>query len=340
MLELDALRGIAASSVVVYHFTTRYEQVFGFEDSPAFAFPAGHYGVQLFFVVSGFVIFLTLSNCGHALDFVVARFARLYPVYWAAVLTTFTVVTLFGLEGRERTPVEAMVNLTMLQGFVGVSSVDGVYWTLKWELVFYFWALLLFLLKWQRFALHACALLLLSQWGVVWLEYRFEAIPGMVKLLSLNTYGNLFGAGILFYLLMNGSTRHASVHVLLLIALGNQILVQNLEEFFVTCLIFALFYLFVYGKLGFIARKPLVLLGTISYALYLIHEFVGWIVIRELLARGANSTASVLIAAVVVLGLASVLTYGVEHPAIRRIKTVYQGRYRPRLVRHEQSALS
>lgn len=80
LIELDALRGIAALSVVIYHYTTRYNSLYGhdsFLDNNYF-----HYcsqGVQLFFMISGFVIFLTLNHIKKPMDFVISRFSRLYP---------------------------------------------------------------------------------------------------------------------------------------------------------------------------------------------------------------------------------------------------------------------
>lgn len=330
--ELDALRGIAALAVVIYHFTTRYDVLYGFEQAPLFTFPLGHYGVQLFFVVSGFVIFLSLNNCKHPADFIVSRFARLYPVYWAAVAITFSTVIYFGLEGRERTLFEALVNLTMLQGFVGVPDVEGVYWTLKWELTFYFWALMIFIFNLQKHVLWACLLLLVSQWIVVAFEYYVMNVPGILKLISLNTYGNLFAAGILFYLMMYSESRPV-MHVLMAIALVNQLLVHDMESFYVTAGIFALFYLFIYDKLQFLSVKPLITLGTISYSLYLIHEYVGWILMRELMEAGVNSTVAVASATVMALVLAYLLTFRIEHPAMKKIKDIYKIKYRVKLVK-------
>ncbi|MDX1694003.1 MAG: acyltransferase [Ketobacteraceae bacterium] len=330
--ELDALRGIAALAVVIYHFTTRYSVLYGFDEDPLFSLPLGHYGVQLFFVVSGFVIFLSLNNCKHPADFIVSRFARLYPVYWAAVIITFSTVTWFGLEGRERTVIEALINLTMLQGFFDVPDVEGVYWTLKWELTFYFWALMIFMFNLQKYAIHACALLLLSQWGTVLMETYFYGVPRLVRLVFLNTYGNLFVAGVLFYLLMFGQPRPI-IHILIGVSLFNQYLMHGLESFFVTVGIFTLFYLFVYEKIQFLAQKPLILLGTISYSLYLIHEYVGWILMRELMAAGVSSTVAVLCAIGMALTLAYFMTFKIEHPAMAKIKKVYKQKYRARFAK-------
>ena len=77
--ELDALRGLAALVVVLFHYTSRYDVVFGHNSAPLVSAPWGHFGVNLFFGISGFVIFMTLGRTQTPADFIVSRFSRLYP---------------------------------------------------------------------------------------------------------------------------------------------------------------------------------------------------------------------------------------------------------------------
>jgi peptidoglycan/LPS O-acetylase OafA/YrhL len=79
--ELDALRGIAVILVVFMHITIENDQA---KD----IFELGVTGVDLFFVISGFVILLTLEKTKSWQDFVISRFSRLYPAYWVSVTTT------------------------------------------------------------------------------------------------------------------------------------------------------------------------------------------------------------------------------------------------------------
>ena len=101
IIELDALRGLAAMSVVLFHFTTRYEELFGRANPLPLNFGWGDFGVDLFFMLSGFVILMTLERTSHSLKFAWGRFTRLYPAYWAAVALTFGAVAVFGLAGQE-----------------------------------------------------------------------------------------------------------------------------------------------------------------------------------------------------------------------------------------------
>jgi len=141
---LDGLRLCAALGVVAYHFT-------GFEPGvrkawgvPATqAFPGltqvtsyGWLGVELFFLISGFVICMSCWD-RDAGAFFRSRVIRLFPAYWAAVAVTFTVVALFSDFDRVSMP-DALLNLTMLNRPLGVKSIDSVYWTLWVEACFYF----------------------------------------------------------------------------------------------------------------------------------------------------------------------------------------------------------
>jgi peptidoglycan/LPS O-acetylase OafA/YrhL len=61
------------------HLTTRFVDRYRPEGEPWLSFPLGHYGVNLFFMISGFVISMTLQRTTVGMGFVVSRFSRLCP---------------------------------------------------------------------------------------------------------------------------------------------------------------------------------------------------------------------------------------------------------------------
>ena len=131
LAEIDALRGVAALAVVLFHYTTRFVELYAPAATPSFAVPLGHYGVNLFFIISGFVIFMTLARTQRSMDFVVSRFSRLFPAYWAAIAITYAITSQFGLPGKEVSAMQALANVFMVHGVFRVPHVDGVYWTLE-----------------------------------------------------------------------------------------------------------------------------------------------------------------------------------------------------------------
>jgi peptidoglycan/LPS O-acetylase OafA/YrhL len=144
---IDGIRLVAALMVAVHHYagTNRANQPGNaIWDRPAseimptlFHFASfGWIGVEIFFVISGFVI--CMSCWGRTpKDFFVSRVIRLYPAYWVGV--AFTTVSMIVLPGVWRRPPgrDILLNFTMLQSGSNVPDVDIVYWTLWSELRFY-----------------------------------------------------------------------------------------------------------------------------------------------------------------------------------------------------------
>ena len=137
---LDFMRGIAALAVLVEHGGYHFIRGFAFLTHSLFSF--GKFGITLFFLVSGFLIPLGLDRRPELRRFWVLRFFRLYPLYWfslAAALTLYSagdkgVLTADFVAHRIRNTV---INLTMLQGVLGVPHAIGLYYTLTIELIFY-----------------------------------------------------------------------------------------------------------------------------------------------------------------------------------------------------------
>ena len=87
-------------------------------------------GVCMFFILTGYFLIPSLEHCRNIIDDAKKRFVRLYPSYWACLVITFVVVILFPLEGRTFGLKDFIVNITMLQSYLGVENIDGAYWTL------------------------------------------------------------------------------------------------------------------------------------------------------------------------------------------------------------------
>ncbi|MCA2219455.1 acyltransferase family protein [Jidongwangia harbinensis] len=133
---LDALRGYAALVVVLFHLSPtvlgpeRHLAVFRTVD-------LGKYGVLLFFLVSGYVIPMSLERHGSLRRFWVGRLCRIYPAY----LVTLAVVAVLAAAGLTTVRLEpvtgALAHATMLSDLLGVRGVVRVFWTLSYEMTFY-----------------------------------------------------------------------------------------------------------------------------------------------------------------------------------------------------------
>lgn len=319
--ELDGLRGLAALAVLVYHYSYRYNELYG---HPEIWVPwqtaYGQYGVTLFFMISGFVIFMSLQGKPDVKRFVWSRFTRLYPAYWLAVALTFIAVQAFDLPGRETTPGEAMLNVTMLQSWFGVPHVDGVYWTLGLELSFYAWTGIIL----------ACGKLdRIYTIGMIWLAvavvFKLADIPGRFDLNYLFHQTFLFGvwpyffAGILFYKVYAGEkTRKHFIG--LACCLAAIWLTGRLDTSLLACGFYVLFIGMLGGWLKILGHPVMLWLGAISYSLYLVHQNIGYILIRELKLAGMHAYGAIAVTGVVAIVLATAMTYLYERPLAKYLR--------------------
>jgi len=95
-------------NLLLFHFTYVYANKYGFSSPLGFAFPYGKYGVELFFMLSGFVNAMTFVGKRSIKDFAFARAIRIFPSYWAVS----TMPRLFGYENFE--PVTWTLQIEML----------------------------------------------------------------------------------------------------------------------------------------------------------------------------------------------------------------------------------
>jgi peptidoglycan/LPS O-acetylase OafA/YrhL len=157
---LDALRGYAALVVVLFHLSPtvigaqRHLAVFRVID-------LGKYGVLLFFLVSGYVIPMSLERHGSLRRFWIGRLFRIYPAYLAAILLLVAATGSVPAVLRAETVSSLAAHATMLSDLIGLRGAVRPFWTLAYEMVFYLVVAGLFAWRLHRHsAWWACALAL------------------------------------------------------------------------------------------------------------------------------------------------------------------------------------
>lgn len=313
--ELDALRGIAAMLVLLFHYSYQYPRLFPDQTGLSFRWQWAENGIWLFFAISGFVICMTLARTQCWTDFVWARLSRLYPVYWAAMALTVVAVALSGETALDIPIADKIANLTMFHSLIGRASVDPVYWTLAVELAFYICMLALFVTGLlARLEIVVATWLALSalQMATGWLPFRIE------QLLVLR-YFPFFAIGIIFYRFHIGALTFRRLmlwQIVLALVAG----IAGAEATLVAAVIIATFWLMLEGRLSALSTPVLLWLGAVSYPLYLVHQNIGYVVIHQLGLRSVNVELAALIAAAVTLLLAHLLHQFVEDPAQRWLR--------------------
>jgi peptidoglycan/LPS O-acetylase OafA/YrhL len=327
LVALDGMRFLAALMVLAYHYT-----YYGRGAWPDGGFPLaasvsryGWLGVNLFFLISGFVI--CMSSWGRGLgEFVVSRVTRLFPAYWFAVLFTTALLVLLSLP--RLTFREILDNLTMMQQPLGTAAVDGSYWTLWRELLFY---LLFAVVVWRgvnyRRVLSFCVLWMLA--SVLASAYPDGFIARFVDV----EYSMYFVAGIAMYLMYRfrptlllwgllGWSWILAEHQLGRVEGALELGGVGRRWWIASAIVTLSFLLVLAAALGWLnwARwRVLSLLGALTYPLYLVHQTVGMSIIWKF---GAGSNKYVLLPCLVagMLLLAWLIHRFIERPVAPVVK--------------------
>ena len=323
--ELDALRGIAALFVVLFHFTMNREV-------SKYGFHLGVTGVDLFFIISGFVIFMSIQKVSSVLEFAVNRFTRLYPTYWTCVTITFLfVIYNLSTQGKpeEISTMHYLANMTMFQYNLRVPNLDGSYWTMIFEMGFYVFIGLLF-------SVNRLKNIIPIGVGVLCLVAAYELLPdsgfanSFNKLLYYVPFFRsfpLFFAGIVFYKITTSEKTIWYYYLLIIGCFAVQIIphdngafITHPEYISMLAVYFILFFLFAHHKLNFIISKPTLFLGKISFALYLIHQYICYeVIIPRMLAHGFSFWLAASLSLLFSIGVATIITFYIEIPFGKRI---------------------
>ena len=322
LAELDALRGIAVSMVVLFHYSWQGVNVLPTMTTIPWGLSWGHYGVELFFAISGFVIFMTLERTRTTADFVVSRFARLFPAYWFGIGLTSGGVLLLGASTLAQPPEVALVNLTMLQGFFYLPSVDGVYWSLTVELGFYVCMLAL----WRCGLLAQIETVLLGWIALKLLWWGVPALPSRIGALLVEQYIPWFAIGMAAYRVHSGARRWRDQAMVLLAGLVAVAVANEVADAAVYVGVAAVFVAITAGHLRFLNHPLLLWLGAISYPLYLVHQNLGYALIVALERIGSPPALALVIAIAAALATAQAVHLMIEAPSLALIRNWWKSR--------------
>lgn len=330
--EVDVLRGLASLAVLFSHYFPYWDRYA--EPIPVLVPNAvGYYAVGLFFVISGFVIFMTLERCRTVADFAVLRFSRLFPVYWVSLIVVMAIGVL--AFGRSFWLGGFVTNATMLQQFLGYPHLDNVYWSLSVELTFYVLVAALFALGLHK-RVHEALLVWLvlaalwvivfrtpgsvTSWAVVATDRR-----DMIALLSAFDYCPYFAIGIAFYESRSAGWKGKTTAVVGA-ALAVQFLLAGWEGLIIAAAFTLLFWFAIAGWLRFAVNGVTLWLGAISYSLYLTHRNLGYYALTWMYEHGVEAFTAIALVVVGALALATILAKGVEQPASSAIRAWYKAR--------------
>ena len=334
LFNLHLLRVVAALSVVFFHTTS--------EAGLNLPYTVGNRGVDVFFVISGFIIaYIGAKNPDR---FLLRRVIRVCPFYWAATFVVFASASLLPAYFRS-TSVDAKHLLFSLV-FLPHDAGNGVFptlilgWSLNYELFFYVvFALALLISPRRAHVLCALAIGLLSVLGIVIGLPQSTILATWMAPIVLE-----FVLGIAAFIVFDYASRRAEVHkpgrvwavllgLLLAAALTmlyvgewkdsfnvHRALSAGVPSFFIVLSATLLERLFQLTT----KNRSLFLVGEASYILYLVHPYVIYPVLR-VLARDrelgdAGNAALIAFLLSASVGVAVALHIGFERPLLEWLR--------------------
>ena len=330
--SLQALRAVAAVLVVLFHMDAFMPSFMNFEFAGRW-FRNGEAGVDIFFVLSGFIIYYSVKGREGMTRarFLEARFIRLYPIYWI-VLATLIAAELVGLTSGNPERLEPFTILRSVLLLPSSEYVLNVSWTLAIELIFYAIFALFFFFSERAF------LVAMLVWCTTAVAVRVAGVDaGPTWLSGFVLYSGVaeFGFGVL---IARFTRDVAKPFAAVALVAGTGLFIASLAEYGPlahTSREFAFGIpsaLIVFGAYRLSPPTPrwLTEIGESSYVLYLVHGVVLSVCFRVVEKLGAfeflgRQTSAWIVAGITVL-VAYLIHRWVERPLLARIRAWQRAR--------------
>lgn len=323
---IDLLRYFAAMMVALMHWglelgPSRMEAVYNLPVL-GFLIKNGGLGVDIFFLISGYVILETAMR-KDSLDFLVARFIRLFP----GLLISMSIVALVSpkIVGNYQFSIDSYLHSIFLTYQASnVSPLASQLWTLIFEIKFYGAIALVLLIFPQTFKSVKGILLLLLAWQVllgILSAFSNNLFASYSHYFNLGKSGTLFAFGICLNLLSRNpksfSFRHAAI-IGFTIYFGIQMFSKSFYDSRSAILIVCSSLLILIARhIEFKKKltKGLQLLGLSSYLIYLLHEHLGTFFVMLFQAHVSNNLLVLMVSSALFITLCSLfIAYYIEKP--------------------------
>jgi peptidoglycan/LPS O-acetylase OafA/YrhL len=346
---LDGLRGIAILFVIFFHAFSRWPKIVPYGDVyvqvPFFEY--GWLGVQLFFMISGYVIFMSLQKSRNFQEFMIRRWIRLFPSMLICSLIIFTTASFF-IERPEGTPVlrDLLPGLTFIEPYwwkvitgTPQGELEGAFWSLYVEIKLYLVAgIFYFLIGGQRMIWVLLGMFLVGTgmlfFDHVFVENGWDQAKVFLNALSGRPCG-WFAAGALFYRYHDEGKKWLIVAAIITalasaLAQGKEEWGQLLYNWDITFAGVIIVLLFTTASLNdrvklVLSNRILLFVGFISYPLYLMHEnmMVSLIVKFERFIPWMPSLLKPVLPVLFVMAVAWLVAKYLEPPIRRKLKTLH-----------------
>jgi len=284
--QIDGLRGITSIIILLFHLFCRYLQIYE-NNNLVWMEHWGTFGVIIFVLISGYLLGVESikeeNNKFNLLKYLKKKIFRLWPCYIISITLIMVVVKIVGLPGREVSWLSYILNIFFINGFCGIPYVDGAHWYLttlisitiiigvikKFKfnnnfIVYCFWILIVMFMTKIGYG-NITIFFGGTYLGVALIGFSLARILTKFSANEMLKWLILLFLSFLFCFFIQGTTTSIILIISLFIV--------------IPCLI---------QKIKFFENKLFLKLGSISYPLYLIHQNIGYVIIRKLIEFFGN----------------------------------------------------
>jgi peptidoglycan/LPS O-acetylase OafA/YrhL len=285
---LDGHRGIAIILVIMFHAYSRWPELIPYGNTygnfPLFKY--GYLGVDLFFMISGFVILMTLEKCNNAKEFIYKRWLRLFPAMLICSIITFCTSGFFSErpkgqpELKDLIPGLAFIEPYLWQKITGIpfQNIESSFWSLYVEFKFYVIAALLYFAIGGRKLVVTLFLCFIGWFSLSQLyqlsSNQFVYILYWMSLRLSFKYFGWFSAGASYYFYVKSSNKRWLYFGIIISLISSVIESHSVGALTAAVLISILFTASMISVRlqKIISNRFILYMGFVSYPLYLLHE--------------------------------------------------------------------
>jgi len=309
---LDLLRVLALGSVISFHYFFNGISKGTVDSVSLTPFAAiakyGYLGVELFFLISGFVILYSTQN-RTAIEFIKKRFIRLYPMYWLGLITIFAITNLPIWVNKGPDFGKFLWNLTMIPTAFGSNWLDEAHWFLMRELQFYLVVVVVLALgigrllptifPWWAIVICLWNLFNLPRFEVWYFSGYFALLTGGAIIFSIREWGStkLRVIGLLAAYICTMDTRMSKAAWL------SEHRNSSYNKYVIGIIVTVAFLLILAtlsSRVSNFSFKYAAIAGAITYPLFLIHGRLGLLTLQNL---GSDSNKLYLYPAIIICAI-------------------------------------
>lgn len=321
---LDIVRGISAILIILYHYTTRYnESMYTAKEyitDWSVKVSWGSLAVCTFFLLSGYLS--GIYKEGNTLEYLKKRFVRIWPTFIVCCTLTSVCMAMFynqAFVGWKMT----VYNFTMLPILIGGGQkVDGVYWTLQNEIIFYFVVAILYALTKSKKVKEN----FLITWLVIAILFHFVPMKGIIgSILNIFLMPKYIGVFILGICTREYVDKDVDKRNIILFILSMCTLTIWSNKLTIAFTIGSAVLIYILSMYNFKINENTIIvqffcfIASISYPLYLCHQMIGYAIIYHLQIIGLESEWIIIIPIMITIILATIIHYVIEVPVSKKL---------------------